>query len=191
MRQKADVNHESEDTPPTKPASIESVCKATNTVRPTATSLDFLLGPRDREGPVATFNDAIVAHLRNKPVRICELLNLRDFDPAHWSDLYAEDFCGFIGTPADGILEGREACVQFFENYTRVHPSYRSDVADTSVQVDLREGTASVWTNIVITGNPVTVRRANITHLRFRRQSDGRWRVVQQEGIRGLGGFAV
>lgn len=171
------------------PCEVASL-RSTNNIRRTASSLDYLLRARTTQGIITAPDRAIVEHLEQKAVRVAELVNSRDFDLDHWSDLYAEDFYGVNGTREQGFILGLEACVQSHKEYARRYPGWHFHIEDQSVHLDTRKGTASVWLRSRVTGNPAPVQTANVAHLTFEREDDGRvWRIVRLEGLSGYGGF--
>jgi hypothetical protein len=80
---------------------------------------------------------------------------------------------------------GRADFLEGFRRYVDAYPDYSMQIESIVAEVNEKNGTATVWLLLNITGHPKGLRRQSVTVQAYRRKG-GVWRAVRQNGIRGV-----
>lgn len=156
--------------------------------RPAKTSLAILNPtPYMVSAPRATCKQSTIKHVENLCRRVLELIQLRNWDSPDWI-LLDEDFHAYLPHSDEPFINSRAEYLQNYIDFSRANPSYRAEMASMLVDVNSRNGTASAWMHLRVTGHPCSLQRENVTVVSLRRQRH-RWVAYRQTGMRGFGGF--
>jgi hypothetical protein len=83
------------------------------------------------------------------------------------------------------ISQGREEFLNNYKAFAEANPGYATTIEHVYADVNDKNGTASVWMLLSVTGQPEGVRMESVTVISWKR-SEGKWRAYRQKVIRGL-----
>jgi len=85
-------------------------------------------------------------------------------------------------------INSLEEYLKNYDKFTKDNPDYYCEALSISASVNEKNGTATVWCLLRVTGHPCTLQRENVTVVNFKRKV-GRWMAYKQTGMRGFGGL--
>lgn len=112
-----------------------------------------------------------------------ELLNTRQYDKAMNLDGYDQDFTAAMPNQKAESLEG---WVDHHRRGAQQFPQAQVRILSMNSKVDLKKGTASLFTDLELTGRPpgVTINSMTISEFKI---CDGKWLCMRATGMRGNG----
>lgn len=124
-------------------------------------------------------------YLERNSEAICnETLNNRNFN-SPWLDYLAPDVVAIH--EATSVVQGREQLIHNLRELLQTMPNYHADILNTTVTVDERKGTATVYLHLFLSGMPDGIRRESVNVLAWERRK-GEWLLTKHQGMRGPSG---
>lgn len=95
----------------------------------------------------------------------------------------------YLPHSANPYCNSLEDWLENYRSFAAENPDYFVEVVSISASVNEKNGTATIWLLLRVTGHPVTLQRENVTVIHWKRKQ-GQWRAFKQTGMRGFGGIA-
>jgi hypothetical protein len=156
---------------------------------PPKTSLEILNPPRSSTKRKPE-NNPTAAHLESLSTLLIQLAAEQDFTHPVWSTHLHPKFTGefsyALETPDQIPFRDFAGFVAYHRAIREKYPDYYFEVVNVSADVHERNGTASVYILLRVTGYPSrSIERASILVLRWRHCEDS-WRCYREGVIRGV-----
>lgn len=94
----------------------------------------------------------------------------------------------YLPHTSDSDIHSRSDWLDSYRKFAAENPEYFVEIASISASVNEKNGTATVWLLLKVTGHPNTLQRENVTISHWKRKQ-GQWRAYKQTGMRGFGGL--
>lgn len=164
---------------------------STPTIAEPTSSLAILLAQHDEthsiKEPARKSSNTIF--LEKLVARLIGYIAAHDFSNPELQEYLTDDYTAFLEYIGEHpLLEGREAFLEHYRGFAAEHPEYMLEVESVVADVNEKNGTATVWSLLSVTGEPKGLRRQSVTVHWFRRKG-GKWRAHKQTGVRGLAAY--
>ena len=142
--------------------------------------------------PTLSFDDKvpykspIAAHLEDVADRIVKHIANKDFSNPDFEEYLAPDYHAYLPHSQQPYSRSLKDLLDNYQVHATTFPEYHIEALNLSADVNEKNGTATVWMLLRVTGAPTSVQRESVTVVYFRRKRGGKWVAFKQTGIRGI-----
>ena len=128
--------------------------------------------------------NATAVDLERATAVMLDIIARRSWDDQR-SSFMAPNFQASVEHAGQRNIRSRDEYLRSFRDLVRAHKDYNVKLISISANVDEKNGTASVWMHVEISGDPESIRRENVSLVRWKRVQ-GCWECYKLDSVRGV-----